>query len=250
MPRALDADWAVEVGYAWSYGPALAAVAAAAIVGGRAELSRLGRRLTIWRIGWQWYAVILFGPMALALVESALITLFSDAAFSESLPSPFSESVIATIVLLLILTITDGLGEEVGWRGFAIPHMLLRSTAVGASLLLGVLWAAWHLPLFWTDGAPLEGSSVLVLFARLPAVAIVYTWLLNHTRGSVAAAALFHGALNLFTRPPVPAGSDVTAGIVSTGLWWLIALGLVLAAGAQRLDRWPGVRHAADYEPV
>jgi uncharacterized protein len=248
VPRALGAEWAVNLGYAWSYGPALAAVAAAAIVG-RSELGRLRRALTTWRIGWQWYLVILFGPMALALVESLLLTVFSDTPFSENLPSPLTEPLAATVILLLILTITDGLGEELGWRGFAIPHMLQRTTAVVASLVLGVLWAAWHLPLFWTAGASLEGSSVAVLFARLPAAAVVYTWLLQHTKGSILAAALFHGTLNLFTRPPAPAGTEVTAALISTMLWWLIALALILAAGARRLDGWPGVR-SADYERV
>jgi uncharacterized protein len=228
----------------------MAAVAAAAIVGGRSELRRLGRTLTTWRVGLGWYLVILLGPMALALLEAFLVSVFSDASFSESLPSPMTEPLTATIVLLLILTITDGLGEELGWRGFAIPHMLKRAPAVTASLVLGVLWAAWHLPLFWTDGAPLEGTSLAVLFARLPAAAVAYTWLLQHTKGSVLIAALFHGALNLFARPPAAAGSELVASVVSVALWWLIALALILAAGSERLDRWPGVREPATLESV
>lgn len=242
VPRADGQAWARDLGAVWTYGPALAAVVAAAIVGGRSELSRLGRRLLEWRIGLRWYLVILFGPLALALLESAILSIVSEVTWSESLPAPFTEPLMSTIILLLILSVTDGIGEELGWRGFAMPHMLQRSSAVFASLLLGVLWAAWHLPLFWTEGSALEGSSVVFLFARLPAAAVVYTWLLQHTRGSVLAAALFHGALSVFAPTPPPAGADVTGSIVSIVVWWAAALALIALARPERLDQWPRAR--------
>lgn len=239
VPRAVGEAWAEEIGAIWTYGPALAAVVAAAIVGGRAELSLLGRRLLEWRIGLRWYFVILLGPLALALLEAAILPIVSEVTWSESLPSPFTEPLTSTIIFLLILSVTDGVGEELGWRGFAIPHMLKGSSAVTASLVLGVLWAAWHLPLFWTEGSALEGSSIAFLFARLPATAVVYTWLLQHTKGSVLAAALFHGALSVFAPTPPPTGADVTGSIVSVVVWWAAALTVIALARPQRLDQWP-----------
>jgi membrane protease YdiL (CAAX protease family) len=241
LPRALEIDWAVELGAVWTYGPALAAVCAAMVVGGRAELARLGRRIIEWQIGLGWYLIILAFPLVMALVETSLMAATTSSSWSNSLPSVFGEPLLSSALFLIVLVLTDGLGEELGWRGFALPHMLAKNTALVASLVIGVFWAAWHLPLFWTDGAPLEGSSIWVLFARLPAAAVIYTWLFQHTKGSVLAAALFHGALNLFARAPADV-DGLTPALVSTGLWWLVAVAVTLVAGASGLDRWPGVR--------
>ncbi|MCA1379151.1 CPBP family intramembrane glutamic endopeptidase, partial [Bradyrhizobium sp. IC4060] len=62
------------------------------------------------------------------------------------------------VPLLLVLWLTDGLGEETGWRGYTLPRLLHRAGPVVASCLLAVVWAGWHLPLLWTDGVPLEGQ--------------------------------------------------------------------------------------------
>jgi uncharacterized protein len=250
VPRALGVGWAVELGAFWTYGPALAAVAAALIHGGREELRRLGRRLTDWRIGVRWYLFILLFPMLLALIEGAITAASAGESWSDNLPTVFNEPIAASVLFLIVLTLTDGLGEELGWRGFALGHMIKRHSALAMSVVLGLLWATWHLPLFWTPEASLEGSAVWVLFARLPAAAVIYTWLFQHTRGSVVAAALFHGALNLFARTPVQAGEQMTATLVSIGLYWLTAAALIAAAGARGLDRWPGTTRESQTPPV
>jgi hypothetical protein len=246
VPRALGVGWAVELGAFWTYGPALAAVVAAFIHGGGEELRRLGRRLTDWRIGVRWYLFILLFPLVLAVIQGAVTTALAGESWSENLPTVFNEPIAASVLLLIVLTLTDGLGEEWGWRGFALGHMIKRHSALAMSIVLGLLWAAWHLPLFWTAQASLEGSAVWVLFARLPAAAVIYTWLFQHTRGSVVAAALFHGALNLFAQTPVQGGEQLTATLVSVGLYWLTAAALVAVAGARGLDRWPGATHASE----
>jgi hypothetical protein len=118
--------------------------------------------------------------------------------------------------------------------------MLAKDNAMMASVVLGLLWAAWHLPLFWTDSSALADSSVWVLFARLPAAAVIYTWLFRHTRGSVLAMALFHGAFNLFAFAPPPSAESMVPALTSLGLSWFIAVTLITLAGWKRLDRWPG----------
>lgn len=240
LPRAWDVGWAVELGAVWTYGPAIAAVAVALLVGGRQELKRLGRRLIDWRIGLRWYSFIILFPLALALVETGVRMAFTSTSWEANAPQVFVEPVLASVLFLIILTMTDGLGEEVGWRGFALPHLLKGHSALAMSLLLGLVWATWHLPLFWTEGASLEGAAVWVLFARLPATAVIYTWLFQHTRGSVLAAALFHGALNLFSSPPTAADDGMVPMLVPVVIHWLIAVFLVIRAGSAGLDRWPG----------
>lgn len=238
VPRAFDIDWAVGVGTFWTYGPAAAAVVAAILVGGRAEMRRLLSGLDKWRIGWNWYVVILFGPLVLGLFV-AMVCAALGGDWEDGLPDVFSESLPIVLLLLVILTITDGLGEELGWRGFALPKMLERQNAIAASILLGLIWAIWHLPLIWTDGSALESTYFWLLLARLPATAVLFTWVYQHTNGSVVAAAILHASLNLFSvAPPIP-GDPLTPAVIMLVSHWLIALFLVVFAGPQRLDRFP-----------
>ena len=218
----------VAVGGFWSYGPAIAAVLAAGIVGGRGQLRELGSRLTRVRVGWRWYAVVVFGP-ALAGGLVAGLSVMLGSSWIDVRPVAFGDGIVAAAVLFVVLSLTDGLGEEVGWRGYALPRLLERLPAVRASLLLGVVWAAWHLPLFWTDGAPLEGSPIWVLFLRLPATAIIFTWVFQHTKGSTVIAVLLHGAMNLFASPVV-----LRPAIIAVAVHWLIAVGLVAAERQER----------------
>jgi uncharacterized protein len=240
IPRAavsrglFDSDLALELGSVWTYGPAVAAVAAAAWTGGRSSLRELGARVVRWRVGWGWYAVVVATPIVLAGVTLAIGSLLGG----EASPSVPDGGVMTLLVLVLALTLTDGLGEEVGWRGWALPRLLEHQDVLRASLLLGLVWAAWHLPLHLTEGAYLADVPVWVLFARLPATSIVFTWVFLHTRGSALLAVLLHGVMN------------VAAGLLPTGaVWdvagiaahWLAAIALVVTAGAT-LDRWPGSR--------
>jgi uncharacterized protein len=97
---------------------------------------------------------------------------------------------------LVIPTLTDGLGEELGWRGFALPRLLSRHNALAASLILGVLWALWHLPLvgLWTEGSAMYLQPVWLLLVDIPAKAVLFTWVFLHTRGNVLLAVQLHGA--------------------------------------------------------
>jgi uncharacterized protein len=243
IPRAaasrglFDNDVVLDLGAVWTYGPALAAVVAAAWTGGRPSLRELGARVVRWRVGWGWYAVVVLVPLALAGTTLAIGSLFGGDA-GISMPDG---GVAMLVVLALALTLTDGLGEEVGWRGWALPRLLEQHDVLRASLLLGLVWAAWHLPLHLTEGSYLADVPVWVLFARLPATSIVYTWVFLHTRGSALLAVLLHGVMN------------VAAGLLPTGVvWdvagvvthWSAALALIVVAGAT-LDRWPGRRQPA-----
>ena len=204
IPRAAGVEVGV-IGQLWTWIPAVAAVLAAVLTGGRAAVTELLRRLVRWRVRWPWYLVVLAGPAAFSLAVAGVYVLLGGA-WSDARPPAFTTALPSLALFLVILTVTDGLGEELGWRGFALPRLLRRFTALAASLVLGVLWAGWHLPLLWTEGSSLDGTPVWLLFLDLtrrrrccsPAIFL-------RTRGSVLLAALLHGSSNLFQCLPRPA---------------------------------------------
>jgi membrane protease YdiL (CAAX protease family) len=170
----------------------------------------------------------------------AVLNVMMSGALRDGRPEVFDVPLPVIPLLVVIASLTDGLGEELGWRGFALPRMLEGRNAFVISLVLGLIWAAWHLPLFWTEGAGREGTPVWILFAQLPATAVIYTWLFQHTQGSVVAAALLHGSFNVFAVVPPGPGEPLTPALIALGIHWLLAAGLTTLAGSRGLDRWPG----------
>jgi CAAX protease family protein len=133
-----------------------------------------------------------------------------------------------------VLALTDGLGEELGWRGFALPRLLRRRGPVAASLLLGVVWAVWHAPLSWTSGAVLEGTPVWLLLVQLPACAVGYTWVFLHTGGSVLPAVALHATLSLFGVTLPRTDGDWRPYLLFVGLQVAVAAVLVVAGELRR----------------
>ena len=234
IPRALvsqgvlTARWPMILGDYWAWGPALAAVITAALAG-RGALRELGGRLVRWRVRWWWYPLVLLGPGAYwwFIYLTAV-----PAGWSDHLrqPLPLTEGLAAALPLLLVLCLTDGLGEETGWRGLLLPRQLEHAGRLAASCLVGVIWALWHLPLFWTEGSALAGGSPLVMLVELPAVSIIFTWIFEHTRGSALIAVLLHAAMNWWAFSAVAGGAQFwPLTIVLLITKWLIAALIGLA---------------------
>jgi membrane protease YdiL (CAAX protease family) len=234
VPRALAHQglltwrWPATLGRAWSYGPALAAVAVATATAGRPGLRRLGRALGRWRIGWRWWAVVLLGPFVVSW--GAMLAHQRLTGLPARWPVARPAELLVFPLLILIVALTDGLGEEVGWRGYALPGLQARLGPAAASALLGVVWAAWHLPLFWTRGAPLEGRPFPLLLLALVPTAVLFTWVFNHTGGSVLAAVLLHATHNL-AGPVLPRGAEgvFTPFLLTVACKWALALAALLA---------------------
>ncbi|HYI53864.1 MAG TPA: type II CAAX endopeptidase family protein [Microlunatus sp.] len=234
IPRALVSRgllthrWPMILGEYWVWLPALAAVITAALAG-QGALVELGARLLRWRVRWWWYPMVLLGPGAYwGVIYLAAV----PAGWSDHLrqPLPLSQGLTAALPLLLVLCLTDGLGEETGWRGFLLPRQLEHLSRFAASCLVGVVWALWHLPLFWTEGAVLAGSSPLVMLVELPAVSIIFTWVFEHTRGSALIAILLHAAMNWWAFSAVGGGLEfwpLTILLVATK--WLLAAVIALS---------------------
>jgi CAAX protease family protein len=169
------------------FGPALAAIIVAAVVDGRPGLRDLLGRMVRWRVGVLWYAVALCLPMVLALAAAGLHLLLGP----QTSVSLGGLSILNLVVFVLIV------GEELGWRGYALPKLLAQRSALAASLILGALWGAWHLPTFFVPGAPQYGLPFSAFVLLTMAYSVLMGWVYVHTEGSVLVATLLHGAINL-----------------------------------------------------
>jgi CAAX protease family protein len=214
---------------------AVAAVVAAALTGGRAALRDLGRRLVRWRVGWAWYVVVLVGPAVFSVAAAGVVVLLGGS-WSAALPAPLANQAwVLLAAFLLGAVLTDGLGEEVAWRGFALPRLLERATPLAASVVLGLLWGAWHLPLLWTEDKPLHGQLFWLLLVDITATSVLFTWVFLHTGGSVLLAVLFHATTNVFAVSPVGTGAgDLRLPLVAAALKWVL-VAVILARGGLAL---------------
>jgi CAAX protease family protein len=169
------------------FGPALAAMIMASVTDGRAGLRALLSRTVRWRVGLPWYAVALGLPTVLSLATAGLHYVLDAATFVQL----GRLSVFDFVIFVLVV------GEELGWRGYALPQLLERWSALTSSLILGVLWGLWHLPTFLIPGTPQYGLPLPAFVLLTIEYSVLLTWLYLHTNGSVLLATLCHGAINL-----------------------------------------------------
>lgn len=223
IPRAMGFPVGV-VGRLWTWIPAITALGCAALLYGRAGVRDLGRRLVRWRVRWWWYPVVLVGPLVFSLIAAGIAMLLGQP-WPAVRPVALTLSVPALALTFLILMISDGLGEELGWRGYLLPRLLSRYRAVPASLILGLGWWLWHLPLVWTTGAAIEDQPLWLLLADLLAKSLIFTYVFLGTQGSVLFAIMLHASTNLFVvSPAVGPDGDMTLPLVA------LVLKVVLAA--------------------
>jgi uncharacterized protein len=183
-----------------AFGPIGAAYVTTAITSGRAGVRQLVRRVVLWRVGPQWYAFVLAGlPVLLWL---GVVLAFPGALTALGLaPLLTILSVLALAFPLQLLQ--SGLFEEPGWRGFAQPRLQEAYGALTGSVILGLLWGFWHLPLFLIPGLYVADSDLLgvgvpfaVSLGMAVVTSIIFTWVFNHTRGSVFMAIVLHASMN------------------------------------------------------
>ena len=169
-------------------GPFVAALVVTGLAEGWPGIRALLARIVRGRIGWRWYAVIFGLPIALCGVALAIMAAFGQV---TSAPSAAAWRELPERFIFIFLFI--GLGEEPGWRGFALPRLQKNYSAMKASLILAPIWALWHLPLMGNEfPLPIIPAFLISLLAGT----LIQTWLFNHTKGSVFAQMLFHATVN------------------------------------------------------
>jgi uncharacterized protein len=172
-------------------GPLAAALIVIALAEGRKGFRAWGRRLIRWRAGWVWYAVALFLPVLLVLASGFITMALGSPA--PGLTQVTWSGMLTVFTVRLVNPLDGALGEEPGFRGYALPLLQASRTPLASAAILGVLVALWHLPLVLFAGLSLIGLPTTF------AITFLYVWLFNHTGGSVLLTLLFHNSQGTFT---------------------------------------------------
>jgi len=183
-------------------GPFLSAFIMTGATKGRAGIRRLLRRFVRWRVGLRWYLFALVGVPVVMALGTVIVP-----RGMASLLALGPRYVPTYLVWFFIIAIIGGpLLEEPGWRGFALPRLQPMHGPLVRTLILGLLWALWHLPEFlvpaWARSSGGSGFLDIVKFVFIAiAFAIVITWVFNNTRGSLLMPILVHASIDTFTMP-------------------------------------------------
>jgi membrane protease YdiL (CAAX protease family) len=228
---------------AWA--PTMSAILLTGVIEGKTGIRELLRRGVQWRVGIQWYAIVLFSIALIGAAAIALHVVLGGRVPQPALPEGMTAGqmyVFLPIIYLSNVFIGGPIAEEFGWRGYALPKLQARMGAVSSSLIIGVIWGLWHIPFFiFPEGAAVIGRIPLVWY--LPLVtgwSVLFAWIYNNTRGSVLLMILFHAAINttlgslgLFQ----VAAEGVRPLVLNVVLTWVAVIVIATIYGPTRLTR-------------
>jgi membrane protease YdiL (CAAX protease family) len=210
--------WAITLFLVGGFVPSLLGIFLTRKKEGLSGLRQLGQRIIQFNFGWRWYGVtfliIIAGTAGQLTINKLLGNTFNGHLFLAQLGS------------FLPLLIIGPLSEEIGWRGYALEKLQTRWNALTSSLIVGVVWALWHLPLFMMLGASYHesGDPFIGFMIKMTASSILYTWLYNNTKHSLWSAILLHW---LYTC----AFQVMSSGVTRSPLYnWLESLPYVIMA--------------------
>ncbi len=233
------------------WGPSLAAVLVSSVAFGRSGAREWLSRWTRWRIGWRWYVVALLFPPLLDLVRTLIEqpTLFAPYA-RQPLTTVITNQLGQYVLTLVPLFLWIVGGEEGGWRGFALPRLQQRYGPLVGTVVLGLLWAAWHLPSIIRPGHTyfdMGGVAFAVFLCKFALMDVCYaaicTWIFNHTRGSILPVMLWHASANAsvgVVSDLFQGGYSAPGSSVGDWLLWPILMAILIGFTRGRLgyDRY------------
>jgi membrane protease YdiL (CAAX protease family) len=224
------------------YGFVFASLIMTGLTLGKKGVIALLKHFTIWRVGWKWYLVAFLlypGILVSAVLLSAALSqtpLDFSTVFAHRIFGPSAN----LAILIFPFFIFDALanGEEMGWRGYVLPRLQSKYSALVSSLIVGVIWGIWHFPKFLAPG---NDSSFALFMVKVMADAILYTWLYNNTKGSLLLVTLFHASGNtagvFLPIANTVTGNNMSALMLQALLEIIVAFVIMIIAGAARLSR-------------
>jgi hypothetical protein len=175
------------------FGPMIAAYGVTEWQSGQVGIRALLKRGIQWRVKWRWFIVIWTLPALIYLVALGLHRLLGGALPNSPATGRWG---LAIVNFFLVMLVGGPLGEEFGWRGYALPALQRRFSAFWSSVILGIIWACWHLPLFFISGTGQHQLPFGLFLLNTIALSILFTWVYNNTSGSILMSILLHTAVN------------------------------------------------------
>ncbi len=212
------------------YTPTVAALLVTARTGG---IRSLLRQIGTWRVGIAWYALVLLGPFVLILLADVIYIVLGGAAPRQWLVFPSDFAFIGPLL-------AGAIGEEFGWRGFALPRLQSRFGALWACIIIGTIWATWHLwPIITPGGlASATPADVAQTYIRLISTAIIYGWIYNSTNGSLFLVMVAHTGHNIaIDLIQIPTQGAQVVPVIIALLYLVTAVAVVLMTKPQTLTR-------------
>jgi membrane protease YdiL (CAAX protease family) len=218
------------------FSPSFSALIVAWLIGGWPEVKHLLSGLTRWKVGAQWYfaaAFLFLGPLVITLVYKAL--------GNPSAGLKPGETVMSMAGTILFTLFSGPVAEELGWRGFALPRLQSKYNALISSLILGVIWCCWHIPLFFVTGATQMSIPFPIYLVLVVTLTIYMTWLYNNTQGSLIIAILAHFTYNLtgFLTGPLGLIPAMLFYMTAGPLLGLIVVAIIFIFGPRYLSKKP-----------
>ncbi len=224
-----------------TYAPTVAAIMMTRILEGKPGVKKLWAKFLVWRVGVRWWLA------AFLLVPVATLAAMGIYALQGGALGRFDPSQWYIVLLGPLFALPLFLGEELGWRGYALPRLQQKYSALWSSVIVGVLWTFWHTPAFWApEGTAISGQTVTLFnvgwyLIFMIGLSILHTFVYNNTKGSVLLAVLFHG---MYTGPNVfPLFPDISSTALSQIVKlaaipvWVVAVLVIARFGAARLSR-------------
>ncbi|HBB88474.1 MAG TPA: hypothetical protein DC047_12745 [Blastocatellia bacterium] len=208
------------------FAPALVALALTDRAEGRAATLALLGRIFKWDVGWKWY-LFAIAYMPVVKLSVAVLHRMITGAWPQ-----FGQTPWYLMVGAIAVSTWAQAGEEIGWRGYALPRLSQQFGLATASIFLGIIWAAWHLPLFFFPGSDIRGQSFPLYLLQVTALSVALAWLYWRTGGSMLLVMLLHAAVNN-TKDIVPSAdpnatnslalSHSLVGWLTVALLWIAA---------------------------
>ncbi len=226
IPLALQAQGVIMSVFPFSfhylagYGPLLSALIVTGITGGSEGLQELWGRMIRWRVKPSWWLVSL-SPLGIYVLAAAALWLIQGQEIDLLAMGQVDYLPPLGLAAIPLWILTFGIGEETGWRGFALPRLQKGRSALSATLLLWVFWALWHLPLFFYSYNP---SIIPGMLIGLLAGAFTFTWLYNSASSSILMVAIWHGLFNYTTACSSCKTSLIAAIISALVMIWAVVV--------------------------
>ena len=228
--------------YLGGVGPLLAAIVLVYLTMGRDGRRDYWQRvIDIRRIPGRWYAVVFLAPLLVTGLTGLVDVLTGGTGIRLEAAADIIENPVSIIPFILFTLVFGPAPEELGWRGYALDRLQVRWNALISSIILGVCWAVWHLPLFFIEGSYQAGLGFGTLLfwlfmAEIVLQAIIMTWVYNNTGRSTLAAILFHFMVNL-------TGElfelSETGDVYKLVIWCAVVMIVVAGWGPRKLVRKP-----------